>query len=117
MIDETKSLKQRIFDSLSKFDVSVSYNESIHSSFPRIVYFLVSNYSRRLSNQKTIQHISYQVSFYDIQPHDVETSEVLLKFQMQLENDGMLTTNWQEVSVVKEDIEETVYHYYLEVSV
>lgn len=74
MIDPTKSLKQRIFETLSEFDIEVSYNESLNNSFPRIVYFLVSNYSRRLSNQRVIKHISYQVSLYDVEPHDVEMS-------------------------------------------
>lgn len=110
------TLKRRIKQALDKTLYDNFYGTSTKNVFPYIRYTLGSNFSNRLSNQKALRNIWYQVDVFHNVPIDVENiSSILSEVELILDSEGMYVTDWIE------DIDDTnstqypVYHYFLEV--
>lgn len=96
-------------------DVSISYGVSSEESFPKVVYFSLNNFDVRLSNKKVSKRICYQVNFYDVKPHDLETSDLLMSISNAFESGSFNCTAWQEVIDVDVDFDSARFMYFMEV--
>lgn len=112
------TIKELIFQIITDMELNIpySYGFSEETDFPKIVYFHVNTTEKRLSNKKKIKHHVYQLNFYDLVPHDLDSSEILQKIQNSLEDNTKLNTgSWQEVIDVNADKKENQFMYYLEI--
>lgn len=111
------SVASTIYDALNQVDglPPISYYDSPITSFPKLVFFLISNYSFKLSNKKHNQRSIYQVSYFSKAPLDVEDDEKLLLITSKLESVGLTVGDWQEVTRPDESLNVVGYHYYVEV--
>ena len=111
------SVASTIYDALKQVDglPSISYYDSPITTFPKLVFFLVSNYSFKLSNKKHHQRAIYQVSYFSKQPLDVEDDEKLVLITNTLEGSGLSVGDWQEATQPDESLNVVGYHYYVEV--
>lgn len=111
------SSKKYIYDILKELDIPlVSYGFSESKIFPKVVFFHVTSYHKRLSNKKKIKKHVYQINVYDRKPHDVETSGILQSIENAFENSMCNTGDWQEVINVNED-NNNEFMYFIEVYV
>jgi hypothetical protein len=111
------SIKELIFQTISdmELNIPVSYGFSDDTDFPKIVYFHVHTTEKRLSDKRKIKHHVYQLNFYDLVPHDLDSSEILQKIQNSLDDTKLNTGSWQEVIGVDADRKETQFMYFLEI--
>lgn len=111
------SIKELIFQTISEMELNipVSYGFSDDTDFPKIVYFHVHTAEKRLSDKRKIKHHVYQLNFYDLVPHDLDSSEILQKIQNSLDDTKLNTGSWQEVIDVDADRKETQFMYFLEI--
>lgn len=109
------SKKKLIFDTVKKLGIEISYSQSITDTLPKIVYSFVSSRSIRLSNKKHDKHVRYQLMYYAQQALDVETDVNLLVIENALEEAGLLTTDWMEISDIDSDSELGYFDYLIEV--
>lgn len=109
------SRKKEIFDALKSVIDKIFYGWTTETSFPRCVFFLVSNSSIKYSNKRHLQRAIYQVSYYSEYPLDVETDVNLWGIINALEDKHLVTNDWREVIDRDSDKNRTIYHYWLEV--
>ena len=111
------TIKELIFQIITDMELNIpySYGFSEETDFPKIVYFHVNTTEKRLSNKKKIKHHVYQLNFYDLVPHDLDSSEILQKIQNSLDDTKLNTGSWQEVIGVDADRKETQFMYFLEI--
>lgn len=109
------SKKKLIFDTIQSFGIPISYSQSTANDLPKIVFSFVSNSSTRLSNRKHTKHVRYQLMFYSDRALDVETDETLLIIENALEDVGLTTTDWMEITDVDIDTELGYFDYLIEV--
>lgn len=109
------SKKKLIFDTIRDLGIPISYSQSTTTVLPKIVVAFVSNTSRRLSNKKHDKHVRYQLMYYAPQALDVETDVNLLAIESALEDAGLRTTDWMEITDVDTDTELGYFDYLIEV--
>ena len=109
------SRKDTIYDALMEIGLPLSYADSDANELPRINFWQVWHGSVRLSNKRANQRFVHQVDFFSGRPLNPEDDEVLWKIIENLEAEGLVTTDWQEVHSYDEDIDRSVFHYYIEV--
>lgn len=110
------SLKQKIFDVLETIDVPSFYGMSTQNTFPFVRYTLGNHYSKRLSDEKAIKNIWYQIDVYSTVPIDVEDTDGLLKeIETKLEAERLFTDDWKETIDIDNQSTYPIYHYFIEV--
>lgn len=111
------TLADKIYDALK--DVKelppISYYDSGNTKLPRMVFFLVSNVSKRLSNQRHSQRPVYQISYFSSEPLDVISDEKLGLVTRKLEEIDVYVGDWQEAMKPDEGLNVIGYHYFVEV--
>lgn len=111
------SIKKEIYDILKNLNLpNLSYGFSSNNTFPKIIFFHVATYNRRLSNEKAIKHHVYQINVYDYVAHDLETSNILSSIESAFETSKFNTTDWQEVINVNTD-NKAEFMYFMEVHI
>lgn len=108
------TVSDRIFDALNTIGLPVAYRDSDVTQLPRLNYSLISNYSIRKSNTRHTQVPIYQVDYFSKYPVDVESDDLKVIADV-LEKGGLITSDWQEVAMIDEELDTGVYHYYIEV--
>lgn len=108
------SKKSKIFQTLSALGLPVSYSSSDFKK-PKLVISFVSNTSKRLSNVKHDKHVRYQIMFYSEKARDVESDSDLLRVEKALEDAGLITTDWMEITDIDDDTELGYFDYLIEV--
>ena len=109
------SKKKLIFDTIQNLGITISYSQSTSSNLPKLVFAFVSNRSTRLSNKKHEKHVRYQLMYYSDRALDIETDETLLSIESSLEDAGLTTTDWMEITDVDIDTELGYFDYLIEV--
>lgn len=109
------SKKKKIFDIVKSLDIEISYSESTTNLLPKVVFSFVSNDSTRLSNKKHSRYVRYQLMYYSDRALDVETDSNLLAIENALEEAGLVTTDWMEITDIDTDKEMSYFDYLIEV--
>lgn len=109
------SKKKLIFDTVKSLGIDISYSQSTSDVLPKIIFSFVSSRSTRLSNKKHDKHVRYQLMYYAQQALDIETDVNLLAIENALEEAGLLTTDWMEISDIDSDSELGYFDYLIEV--
>lgn len=109
------SKKDLIYQALKSVEDNSFYGWTDYAKFPRCVFYLVSHSSKKLSNKRHLQRLSYQVSYYSDYPLNVETDVKLWQIIDTLEDSNLITNDWREVIDRDTDKNRTIYHYWLEV--
>nr|DAN15232.1 MAG TPA: hypothetical protein [Caudoviricetes sp.]DAS93023.1 MAG TPA: hypothetical protein [Caudoviricetes sp.]DAY08861.1 MAG TPA: hypothetical protein [Caudoviricetes sp.] len=109
--------KELIFNTITglELDIPLSYGFSDGEDFPKLVYFHVGTMEKRSSNKKFKKHHTYQLNLFDVKPHDLDNSEILIKLQTAIEDTTLNTGAWHEIIDVDEDTKETQFMYYMEI--
>lgn len=109
------SKKKLIFDTVKGLGYEISYSSSTSSKLPKVIFSFVSNTSRRLSNKKHTRKLRYQLMYYAPHALDVETDVDLMAIENALENEGLITTDWMEITDIDSDTELGYFNYLIEV--
>lgn len=109
------SKKKLIFDTINNLGFNITYSSSTTNVLPKIVFSFVSNTSTRLSNKKHAKHVRYQLMYYSDRALDIESDENLFLIESALEDAGLVTTDWMEISDVDTDTELGYFDYLIEV--
>ena len=110
------TLKQEINIILKASGYKYFYGSGSVETFPYVRYTLGDNFSTRLSNKKGLKTIWYQIDVFSDVPLDVEAEQTILsKIEAELEQKGLITTNWLEVISENNTTRYPNYHYFLEV--
>lgn len=112
------SAKKKVLDALKlgAGSVPIAYGYT-KRPMPYIVFNLVSNVGKRLSNQRHSQTTRWQVDYYSDAQLDVQSERILVLLQDALEESRLITNEWLEVLEVDEKTEIPVWRYLLEVTV
>lgn len=108
------SKKDLIYEGLKSVEENSFYGWTDVVEFPRCIFYLVSNFSKKLSNKRHVQHVSYQVSYYSDIPLNIENDAKLWGIIDALEERGIITNDWREIIDRETDKNRTIYHYWLE---
>ena len=109
------SKKDLIYETVSGLGYTITYSQSTASVLPKIVMAFVSANSRRLSGKKHNKNVRYQLMYYAPQALDVEADDDLLAIESALEDVGLITTDWMEITDVDEETELGYFNYLIEV--
>ena len=112
------SAKKKVLDALNlgAGGVTVAYGYT-KRTMPYIVFNLVSNVGKRLSNKRHSQTTRWQIDYYSSVQLDVQSSRPLVLLQDALEENRLITNEWVEVLEVDEKTEIAIWRYLLEVTV
>lgn len=109
------SKKDLIYETVNNLGYTITYSQSTTNTLPKIVFAFVSQSSRRLSNKKHNKRVRYQLMYYAPQALDVETDTDLLAIEEALEDVGLITTDWMEITDVDDETELGYFNYLIEV--
>lgn len=107
--------KQKLLEALKNGSngTSIAYGYTKKEK-PYIIFNLVSNVSKKLSNQRHHRKFTWQVDYYSLKPLDIEGTELSTLLDA-LEDSKGITTEWLEISDVDEDTELVTWRYMIEV--
>ena len=111
------SVKSKIFEALQPLNIDMAHGFSYQMELPKIITNVVSHRAIRLSDRKHLKHVRYQISYFDKTPRDVEDDLILNSISDALEKANLNTTEWIEIIETDDEVDDTIFHYIIEVSI